>query len=68
VTEGRNAVISILGTVMLGTIIGIGMLDRASGLALFEKYVAPRAGVRHAESSTIVRRAGDQPTPPASAV
>jgi hypothetical protein len=53
---------------MLGTIIGIGMLDRASGLALFEKYVAPRAGVRHAESSTIVRRAGDQPTPPASAV
>ncbi len=59
--------ISILGMIMLGTIIGIGMLDRASGLALLEKYVAPRAGVRHAESSTIGRRAGDQPTPPASA-
>lgn len=58
--------ISILGTIMLGTIIGIGMVDRASGLALLERYVAPRAGVPRAESSTIGRRAGDQPTPPAS--
>lgn len=51
---------------MLGTIIGIGMLDRASGLSLLSKYVAPPAGVLHAESSTIGRRAGDQRTPPAS--
>jgi hypothetical protein len=65
--RGANAVISILGTIMLATIIGIAMLDRASGLTLLEKYVAPRAGVPRAASSTIRHRAGDPP-PPASAV
>jgi hypothetical protein len=67
VKEERTAVISILGTIMLATIIGIAMLDRASGLTLLEKYVAPRAGVPRAASSTIRHRAGDPP-PPASAV
>jgi hypothetical protein len=68
VQEERTAVISILGTIMLATIIGIAMLDRASGLTLLQKYyVAPRAGVPRAASSTIRHRAGDPP-PPASAV
>ena len=65
---GAFAVISILGMIIIGTIIGIGMLDRANGLSLFGTYVGPRH-VARPRSAVIPRRDGeDQPQPPSSAV
>jgi hypothetical protein len=54
--------------IIIGTIIGIGMLDRANGLSLFGTYVGPRH-VARPRSAVIPRRDGeDQPQPPSSAV
>ena len=66
--EERAAVIDLLGLVVFTTVVGIGLLDRKSGLSPFAMYrSAAVTGVRRRASAT--GRGGDdnQPRPPAPA-
>jgi hypothetical protein len=52
-------VLTLLGTIVFATVVGIGSLDSRSGLSLFGKYTAPDlAGLRPRPSSG-GRRGGD---------
>ena len=61
--------INSLGFVLFGTIVGIGLLDRRSGLSVFAMYrpTGGATGIRWWVPSPERRGDGNQPTPPAPA-
>ena len=61
-------VISFLGVIVFTTIIGIGVLDRNSGLSLFAKYRSMRDGGRpRTGTMSGHRKGGNRPGPSAPA-
>ncbi len=61
--------ISFIGVIIFGTIIGIGILDRASGLTVIGRYTASGMSGFWPRSPETGRRGGeDQPKPPAPAL
>jgi hypothetical protein len=59
-------VISFLGVIVFATIVGIGVLDRNSGLSLFAMYRSARAGWPPPAGTVSERRRGEnRPEPPA---
>jgi hypothetical protein len=66
--EERAAVIDLLGLVVFTTVVGIGLLDRKSGLSPFAMYrSAAVTGVRRRASATGRGGGDNQPRPPAPA-
>lgn len=60
--------INFLGFVVFTTIVGIGLLDRRSGLSVFAMYRSVSVtGIRRRASLTERRGDGNQPRPPAPA-
>lgn len=60
--------INFLGFVVFATIVGIGLLDRGSGLSVFAMYrPVSEAGIRRRAPLTERRGDGNQPRPPAPA-
>ena len=60
--------IDLLGMVVFATTVGIGLLDRSSGIGPFAMYRSPTVtGVHLRAPVTDPRGDGNQPKPPASA-
>jgi hypothetical protein len=63
-----SSVINFLGFIVFAMIVGIGLMDRRSGLSVFAMYrSASVTGVRRRASLTERRGDGNQPRPPAPA-